>query len=80
MTWLVALKALFGALLGPLAALAREMRARAAGKQEGRQEGKIDTLEAHIDTLRRMDSAPVTDDADLARSRLRQRKPGTKQH
>ncbi|MDI9407828.1 MAG: hypothetical protein QM523_01115 [Candidatus Pacebacteria bacterium] len=48
MNWAVALKAVIGALLGPLAALVREMRARAAGKREARQEDQILTRDAVI--------------------------------
>lgn len=42
-----------------------------AGKRDARQAAKKQELEANVKTRKKIDAAPVTDDPDVARERLR---------
>jgi len=47
----------------------------AAAKRDARQRAKIEGLEGYAETRKRMDAAPRHTDADVARQRMRERKP-----
>jgi len=71
MIWATILNALAGLLGRVLPFLA----VWAAAKRDARQRAKIEGLEGYAETRKRMDAAPRHADADVARQRMRERKP-----
>lgn len=69
-------RALAGWLAGVALAVLALWQARRTGAQAATDAARAAAAEAQIDTRRRIDDAPVADQADAARAWLEARKPG----
>jgi hypothetical protein len=65
--------ALISALLTPLAALAALIISWFGGRKAAEAEAKVEELEAHVETRKRMDKVVVGDDPAVLREWLRER-------